>query len=161
MSSAVRKRTYTIDAGTHSILQELNGNGRALLRDILERFDRNLTGFLGGTKSATLDGPIKAGTGTAEKITLEIDDKTLSSGRIIATVAFTGGILWRRGSLRIPNVTLPKAVMLSIKGKRIGDVVEGAPFPDFTIRNAIHDQSVNGNKLRIRCTGDEQVEISR
>ncbi|WP_298842945.1 hypothetical protein [uncultured Salinicola sp.] len=160
-SPSARKRVYTIDAGTHSVLASLDHDGEARLHQILADFDRHLKGMLGGSRSGVIDGPITAGSGTAERITLEIDDKTITSGRIVATVAFSGGILWRRGSLRIPGVTLPKALMLSIKGRRIGDVVEGAPFPDFLIRNAIHDQSANGNKLRIRCTGDEQREIGR
>ena len=159
--ATARKRTYTIDAGTHSVLKDLDETGRAEFEAILEGFDRRQQGLLNGSKTGTIHGPIRAGAGTADKITLELDEKTKAKNRIIATVVFTGGVLWRRGSLRIPNVVLPKAVMISIKGRRIGDIVQGAPFPDFIIRGAVHDQSVNGNKLRIRCTGDEQVEIER
>lgn len=157
----MKKRIYTVDAGTHSVLKSLDQTGKTRLEEILADFDRHFRGMLGGRKSGVIEGPVQAGFGTADKITLEIDEKTNTSGRIVATVSFSGGVLWRRGSLRVPGVTLPRALMLSIKGRRIGDVVEGAPFPDFTIRNAINDLSANGSKLRIRCTGDEQREIER
>lgn len=152
-------RTYTTDAGTASILDHLDDHQVDELEEILTSFDRYLKGFLGGTSSRSIKSEIHFGDHVAKSIRFEIDKK--KAEKIISTVTFRNGILWRRGSLRIPNVELPRTLMVSIKGKRIGDVVEGAPFPDFIIRNAIQDKSANGTKLRIRCTGDEQVKIRR
>lgn len=159
--NAMTMRSYTVDAGTHSVLMQLEPHRRSALDAILARFDKHCRGLLGGAASGTIEGPIKAVSAIAKSIRLEMDEKSRESGKIIATVNFANGIVWRRGSLRIPGVDLPKTQMLSIKGKRIGDIVAGAPFPEFIIRNAIIDRSANGNKLRIRCTGDEQVEINR
>jgi len=156
-----RRLRYTIDAGTHSVIMSLDPQKRDELEAILAGFDRDLGGRAGGWRTGLLTGPVPAGTATAAKIRLEIDDRTVSTGRVISTIHFTGGILWRRGSLRIPGVDLPATQMIAIKGRAIGDVVAGAPFPEFIVKNAVVDRSANGNKLRIMCTGSEQMGIPR
>lgn len=156
-----RKRQYTIDAGTHSVIMSLDTRKRDELEAILAGFDRDLGGRSGGWRTGLLTGPLPAGTATAAKIRLEVDDRTLTTGRVISTIHFNGGILWRRGSLRIPGIELPATHMIAIKGRTIGDVVAGAPFPEFIVKNAVVDRSVNGNKLRIMCTGSEQLGIPR
>ena len=155
-----RMRPFTIDAGACQLVEELNSNGKQLLAAGMEDLDRALSGRSGSVEF-TIPGECLPADKRVRNMRFELHPQAISNNKVVVTVNFLSGILWRRGSLRIPNVTIPVATKTAIKGKTVGEVVDGAPFPEFIIRNVIEDKSANGNKLRIRCTGDEQVEVPR
>lgn len=154
----MRRRIFTIDAGAAQLLERLNTRGQRELGQGIQEFERCLSGRI-GQASFVIGGDRLPTSLSVRNIRLELHPQAISNNKIVVTVNFISGIVWRRGSLRIPNVTLPQATKAAVKGKTVGEIVSGAPFPEYVIRNVIEDKSVNGNKLRIRCTGDEQVGV--
>lgn len=155
-----RVRQFTIDAGSYQLIEKLTPHGKQLLSAGLHDFDKALSGRFGSTEF-TIPGECLPSDTRVRNMHFELHPQAVSNNKVVVTVNFLSGILWRRGSLRIPNVTIPVATKSAVKGKTVGEIVEGAPFPEFIIRNVIEDKSANGSKLRIRCTGDEQIEVPR
>lgn len=148
------------DAGTAWILQQVLPHGKEELRKILDKFNYAADHKTNIGTRFTMDGANFPAELKIKKIVMDLEP--IYAGRkpfILATVEFGKGVRWRRGSLRIANVTIPHSPKIAIKGKRIRDVVEGAPFPDFTIRNIVEDKSSKGTTLRIMCNESDRVAI--
>jgi len=144
------------DLGTVALIEEMADNGRRTVDEFLDRCQR------GYGCTETFASWMFRGRPDLVSMELEYDPKDKRKGRVLSTVQFTKA-LWRRGSLRIPGIELPQVVMLGIKGRRIGDVVEGSPFPDFIINHAVHDRhkATGSVTLRIRCDGETLARIPR
>ena len=148
------------DAGTLWFLRQVTPQGRGELNFILQQFEHAASQHAFG-RTYTLNGCYLPGELKVQKIRMELEKRNADGDFIIlSTIDFGRGILWRRGSLRVANVTLPQSIKTAVKGKRIREVVEGMPVPDFTIRNIVEDKSATGSKLRIMCRESEKVEIS-
>lgn len=154
------RRPFTTDAGSSMLLAEMDGSGIRQLEMLLRSFDRVLAGQA-GPSSGTIESNCFVGRNNIRTFKMELDAKAKENDKIVTTVEFASGIKWRRGSLRIPGAMLPTTAKVAIKGMRIGDIIEGAPFPDFVIKSAIQDSGPKGGNLRITCTGSEQIPIER
>jgi len=149
------------DAGTAWILQQILPEGKGELQKIIDEFKYAIAHPQYGKRNLTIQGSCFPPDLKVKKIKMDLEQKTPEHDPfILATVDFGKGVRWRRGSLRIANVTIPESLKIAIKGKRVRDIVEGAPFPDFTIRNIIEDKSFKGNTLRIMCNESAKVPIN-
>lgn len=142
------------DLGALRLLTSLNQGGRHQLQQFLGACGR------GRLSNATFEGRMFDGWPDLRRVELDYDPNDRRDGRVVATCTFAKAT-WRRGSLRIPGVEIPQTIMLGIKGRRIGEVVEGSPFPDFVISHAVHDRKKDGITLRIRCDGETLAPIPR
>lgn len=143
----------TTDIGTAFIIDHLTPSGKAQVKHLIEQIlSYRIT-------SGNIQGNVFAKNLGVKKITFSVENKG-KSDFLLATVDFGQGVLWRRGSLRLVNVTIPESAKTAFKGKKIAQIVEGTPFPDFTVKNIVEDKSVKGSKLRIMCKESEKVEIS-
>lgn len=148
--------TIVTDLGTIELIGHMTPTGRRAVDGFLDRCAR------GRICSETFQSSMFEGVSDLLGMEWEYDPEDRKKGRVVSTVQFRKA-LWRRGSLRITDIELPQVVMAGIKGRRIGDVVEGAPFPDFTISHAVHDRHKATGKvtLRIRCDGETLAPIPR
>lgn len=142
------------DLGTLRLLSSLGPSGAPRLRRFVDDCARGRGG------SETFEGWMFDGWPDLRRVELDYDPNDRRKGRVVATCTFAKAT-WRRGSLRIPGIELPQAIMLGIKGRRIGEVVEGSPFPDFVISHAVHDRKQGAVTLRIRCDGETLAPIAR
>lgn len=144
------------DLGTIELIGHMTPAGRRTVDGFLDRCAR------GHGCSESFSAWMFEGKPDLMGMEWEYDPDDRKKGRVVSTVQFRKA-LWRRGSLRIPDIELPQSLMLGIKGRRIGDVVDGSPFPDFTISHAVHDRhkATGSVTLRIRCDGENLAPIPR
>ena len=153
----IRQLPLTVDLGAKRLIDQLSESGKAVFEHGFDQLDQALQGR-NGSNSFFIPGfhfPEKA---HVHQMIFELHPDAYKNKKVIVTIKFNSGVQWRRGSLRIPNTELPESAKAYAKGMALGDLVEGAPFTDFIIRNIVYDKSVNGQKMRIMCSGDQQVE---
>lgn len=142
--------TYETDQGTLQILKHLTPVAAARLQDALTAASIGI----GGINFHAADF---AGRQDIKQLKLEKHES--KTNVLIATATMNDGVVWRRGSLRVPGVVLPEVVRIAAKGRPLEEIVEGAPFSGFIITGLVQDGSGSSAKLRIRCTAEKTGPI--
>lgn len=90
---------------------------------------------------------------------LKLEPHAKKDGIVVATAEMADGVLWRRGSLRVPGIVLPETLRIGAKGRLLEEVVDGAPFKGFVVTSLVQDGSGATGKLRICCTASKTGPI--
>lgn len=148
---------YETDQGTLGLLADLDRDGVNRIKAFLDRCRRHE----GGVKETLKVSLHPSNFRTRKDIESVQLERELGSGnrKIVATVDFTSGARWRRGSLRIPNTEIPQTIIIASKGRLIEELVGGAPITGFRITSAVHDRSKAGTTLRLCCTASRTGPI--
>lgn len=146
---------FVTDLGTLELLANMTQDGADKLEAFLKTCDK------GYQNRITISGFLFENQPKLRWMEMEYNPNDRRKGRVLTSVFFQHDAIWRRGSLRIKGIELPQTLMTGIKGRRIGDLVENAPFPDFIISHAIHDRKAGEVTLRIRSSGETLAPIPR
>ena len=142
---------YETDQGTLQLLNHLTADAATRLQHHLQQLAHN--------KATTITFQAADFAGRTDIKQLKLERHETKSEVLVATATMADGVLWRRGSLRVPGVVLPETIRIGAKGKLLEEVVEGAPFNGFTVTSLVQDGSGKTGKLRICCTASRTGPI--
>lgn len=142
---------FTTDRGTLRLLDDLTGAGRQVLYGFLRNCDAMRAHGIGEDRELHGIHFVRRGIRV-----MRLKRRSGDTARhVLATTDFTDGTQWRRGTYRIPGVSLPEAVMATCPGMLIEDVVQGAPIAGFRITGAKPGKVAGEPWLYLRSEGGE------
>lgn len=147
---------YETDQGTLQLIGQLTRPGARRLAAFLTRCD----GLRAGDSIAIQTFTAVDFHGRDDIVDMKLERKVGPDAKILSTVRLRNGALWRRGQLRMPGVVLPDTIIMALKGRRIEEIVEGAPFTGFELTGGVQDGAGDTGSLRLRCTAERTGPIA-